>query len=485
MGLQVSYCLFSKTYRKGLQPRSEVAEKADHAFAVEFTNRGQLAGWLVPVLSLGMFSLHGATPSGNPPRVEEPKRDSIESSRPRSLARRWSSRGSGVSSRPQLAPPQMAPSKEVGGYGAGWEDDSPDSVTIASLRLAHGKPVSHAIDFITSNCKGGVGHRGGIGDFYEALASLCAAERFPSEAVVQIVTSAGAAGIDLHVLKARIETGLQLQRSVKTLRLSKYLRAYPNFFRVETHGEGLNHVYPVTAPRSGIVQAPELPLFTPGGGDSLDAVGAYRERLRLDGCGAGVLPLMSPTDLVERYGVPHHMAEQLIQETRIPNTVLPPPAFAAAAVFAPILPAHEAPYLKAQGATESNFAAIERAVGIQRQGRGGSAADGGSNTSSSGGSCSPDELRRLRASEASLQAQAGELTHRCSDLQLRVNDLEEARLCTICLEAPRDTVVLPCMHAHFCGGCLRGAGKADAATTCPTCRGFIAGTLALRLGLVG
>ena len=379
------------------------------------------------------------------PSAASSKRGSVESSRPRGLARRWSSRGSGVSSRPQF--PVVAQSKELERSGGGWdEDESPDSVTFSSLRLAarHGKPASTAIDFIISNCKGGVGHKGGIGDFYEALASLRAAERFPNEMITQMVNSTGAAGIDLHVLKARIETGMQLQRSVKTLRLSKYLRAYPNFFRVETHGDGLNHVYPVTAPRSGnVVEAPELPLFTPGG----DEVGAYRERLRLDGCGAGVLPLMSPTDLVERFGVPPHMAEQL----------------------------HATP--------ESNLAAIERAVGRQRRGRGGSAADGGS--SSPGASSSPDvELRRLRASEASLRVQTGELMHRCSDLQLRVNDLEEARLCTICLEHPRDTVVLPCMHAHFCGGCLRGAGLAAAATTCPTCRGFISGTLAVRLGLV-
>jgi len=435
-----------------------------------------------------MFSMH-AGPSGTP--SGDPKRDSFESSRPRSLARRWSSRGSGVSSRPQFPPPPMAPNgpKEVGGYGVGWQEDSPDSITISSLRLGQGQPPSHAIDFITSNCKGGVGHKGGIGDFYAALASLCAAERCPSQVIVQIVNFAGAAGIDLHVLKARIETDLQLQRSVKTLRLSKYLRAYPNFFRVETHGDGLNHVYPATAPCVGVVvEAPVLPLFNPGGGDSLDVVGAYRERLRLDGCGAGVLPLMSPADLVERYGVPHHMAEQLVQEARTSNAVLAAPAFAAAAVFAPTTPAHEAPYLtsglshQAHGATESNLAAIERAVGLQWRGRGGSPADGGS--SSAGGSSSPDELRRLRASEAALQAQAGELTHRCSDLQLRVNDLEEARLCTICLDHPRDTVVLPCMHAHFCGGCLRGAGLAAAATTCPTCRGVISGTLAVRLGLV-
>jgi len=346
---------------------------------------------------------------------------------------------------------------------------------IGILRRGQGRPPSHAIDFITSNCKGGVGHKGGIGDFYEALASLCAAERYPSEAIVRIVTVAGAAGIDLHMLKARVETDLQLQRSVKTLRLSKYLRAYPNFFRVETHGDGLNHVYPVTAPRSGKhVEAPELPLFTLGG----DEVGAYRERLRLDGCGAGVLPLMSPTDLVERFGVPPHMAEQLVKETRAPsapNAALAPPAAANAIQMDDVAHAEDA-------MPESNLAAIERAMGLTRRGRGGSTADGGS--SSAGGSSSPDELRRLRASEAALQAQAGELTHRCSDLQLRVNDLEEARLCTICLDHPRDTVVLPCMHAHFCGGCLRGAGLAAAATTCPTCRGFISGTLAVRLGLV-
>ena len=359
----------------------------------------------------------------------------------------------------------MVPPKEGGGVV--WEDNSPDSVTLASLGIGRTNPPSTAIDFITSNCKGGVGHKGGIGDFYEALASLCAVERRPSEVIVQIVNSAGAAGIDLHLLKARIETDLQLQRSVKTLRLSKYLGAYPNFFRLETHGDGLNHVYPVTAPRAGVVvEAPELPLFTPGGGDE---VGAYRERLRLDGCGAGVLPLMSPADLVTRFGVPLHIAEQLVKEApapRAPNAELEPPA--------------SANVDHAQHATrESHLRAIAPAP---RRGSILGTSDGGSYSSDA--SCSPDELRRLRASGAALQAQVGELTHRCSDLQLRVNDLEEARLCTICLENPRDTVVLPCMHAHFCGGCLRGAGLAAAAKTCPTCRGVISGTLAVRLGLV-
>ena len=485
------------------------------------------------------------------------KRDTGESSRPRSIARRWSTRGSGVSSRPQFPLGQIGQFEEAGGSGGGQgytsrdDDNSPDSVLIASLGVT--LKASHAIEFITSNCKGGVGHRGGIGDFYEALASLCAAERRPNEAVVQIVNSAGANGIDLHVLKARIETNLQLQRSVKTLRLSKYLRAYPNFFRVETHGDSLNHVYPVTTPRlDAAVEAPELPLFTPGD----DEVGAYRERLRLIGCGAGVLPLMSPADLVERFGVPPYIAEQLINEARVPcapNITVPLPAAATVAAPTDAL---------AGGGTEGELAGLERAVGQPGRRRGGSAAGWSSSglsgvlsspdsscsqsgrLSSLGSSClqnevgficirgrgrnggapgppasssfadpvpglelarpaaagpefnpsagfnspvnfsSPEEVRRLRASELALQARTSELTNLCSDLQLRVNDFEEARLCTICLEHPRDTVVLPCMHAHFCGGCLRGAGLAPAATSCPTCRGFIAGTLALRLGLV-
>ena len=72
---------------------------------------------------------------------------------------------------------------------------------------------------------------------------------------------------------------------------------------------------------------------------------------------------------------------------------------------------------------------------------------------------------------------------RCSDLQLRVNVLEEARLCTICLERNRDTLVLPCMHAHFCSQCLRGSACSSGQSSCPTCRGFIAATLEIRLDM--
>ena len=389
-----------------------------------------------------MFALHGAPsyPKNVAPAEDPSMQGSSELSRPRIIGRRWTTRGSGASTRPQPLSGMVLSGKS----GGPVDGESPDLTTIASHRNGHEKGASHAIEFITSNCKGGVGHKGGIGDFYEALASLCAAESRPNEAVLQIVNSAGADGIDLHELKARIETSLQLQRSVKTLRLSKYLRAYKDFFRVETHDDGLNHVYPITAPRSdGAVQALELPLFThgllsPSGGDELRA---YHGLLSFGGRDPGVLQLMSPAD----------------------------------------------PVALAGGTTALELAALERTVGPPDRGRGGSVAGGRGSVPSGGTSDEPempDELRRLRTSEAALRVRTSQLTHLCSDLQLRVNDLEEVRLCTICLDVPRDTVVLPCMHAHFCGGCLRGAGLTAAATNCPTCRGFIAGTLALRLGLV-
>jgi len=43
--------------------------------------------------------------------------------------------------------------------------------------------------------------------------------------------------------------------------------------------------------------------------------------------------------------------------------------------------------------------------------------------------------------------------------------------CLICLEAPRTHVVLPCMHAHFCGACAAGLAPG---TACPSCRTPIA-----------
>ena len=57
------------------------------------------------------------------------------------------------------------------------------------------------------------------------------------------------------------------------------------------------------------------------------------------------------------------------------------------------------------------------------------------------------EIAELRGQNTSLQQRVKELMQRCSDLQLRVSVLEEARMCCICMERKRDI----CAHAmHAC-----------------------------------
>jgi hypothetical protein len=48
---------------------------------------------------------------------------------------------------------------------------------------------------------------------------------------------------------------------------------------------------------------------------------------------------------------------------------------------------------------------------------------------------------------------------------------EDAYLCQICMECPMDTLILPCMHTMYCGACLVDIGP------CPTCRTPIRGKL--------
>ena len=179
---------------------------------------------------------------------------------------------------PQVCPPRenanvATPSSEA-------PEASPPSAPAVILAL-------HGLDFITANTKQ-LGVQGGAG-LDEVFANMRVAEPHPNEAVLQIVRSVGADGIDVKLLKAKIQTGLQLQRSVKTLHLSKYVRAYPEFFRVETRigtqGEPFDHVYPATAPltpRGGAVEAPSLPswsheLLSPSGDADVAAPAALTD----------------------------------------------------------------------------------------------------------------------------------------------------------------------------------------------------------------
>ena len=42
-------------------------------------------------------------------------------------------------------------------------------------------------------------------------------------------------------------------------------------------------------------------------------------------------------------------------------------------------------------------------------------------------------------------------------------------LCVVCMGAPKDRIVLPCMHLCACGPCAQRLLELDA--SCPVCRG--------------
>ena len=45
----------------------------------------------------------------------------------------------------------------------------------------------------------------------------------------------------------------------------------------------------------------------------------------------------------------------------------------------------------------------------------------------------------------------------------------EETMCVVCMDAPKDRIVLPCMHLCACGPCAQRLLELDA--SCPVCRG--------------
>ena len=45
----------------------------------------------------------------------------------------------------------------------------------------------------------------------------------------------------------------------------------------------------------------------------------------------------------------------------------------------------------------------------------------------------------------------------------------EETMCVVCMDAPKDRIVLPCMHLCACGPCAQRLLELDA--PCPVCRG--------------
>jgi hypothetical protein len=58
---------------------------------------------------------------------------------------------------------------------------------------------------------------------------------------------------------------------------------------------------------------------------------------------------------------------------------------------------------------------------------------------------------------------------------------QSKNICQICFNAPRDCVVLPCTHFHFCHDCLQNHQRQS--KECPSCRGKINGLLQCSLNM--
>ncbi|MCO5610941.1 hypothetical protein L7F22_065187 [Adiantum nelumboides] len=49
----------------------------------------------------------------------------------------------------------------------------------------------------------------------------------------------------------------------------------------------------------------------------------------------------------------------------------------------------------------------------------------------------------------------------------------ELIVCQICYDKPRNVVIVPCLHGHFCADCLEEHRKRHKNAKCPTCRSVI------------
>ena len=252
-------------------------------------------------------------------------------------------------------------------------------------------------------------------------------------AVLEIVQATGNNGIDVPALRMQLELGLRLTNTIKTARLVQYARSFPTVVQVTESSDvaGANTIHRIHAlepRRQGSDAWQHASRFlradaSAGGLDStyefLDAQGIDQQTLRL----------MNTAELVT-LGLSADAASKVLSDARL---------------------------------------GAEDEVGAQNEYDGDVYAD------------YHDYDAELQSLNAVMQRQNAELMQRCSDLQLRVSVLEEARLCCICMERKRDTVLMPCMHAMFCSLCLRSPTQA---TACPTCRGPIAGLIECRFDMV-
>lgn len=79
-----------------------------------------------------------------------------------------------------------------------------------------------------------------------------------------------------------------------------------------------------------------------------------------------------------------------------------------------------------------------------------------------------DYRARIVTLEAELDRSTGSLADRTVELHTVRREMEDARLCTICFELPRNAILLPCSHGHYCQRCAIQVFNDK--KPCPTCR---------------
>mmetsp|Transcript_2033 Transcript_2033/g.3326 ORF Transcript_2033/g.3326 Transcript_2033/m.3326 type:complete len:616 (-) Transcript_2033:325-2172(-) len=350
----------------------------------------------------------------------------------------------------QIRPPTPAPGQPA--QPSAEPQQGPELDAVIALLVSTSEPANAAAD-VESNAAG--------------------TER-PHEAILHVVETAGADGIELRVLKVQLETMLQLSRTIKTFKLAMYLKKYPSFFRTTGEGMSIDRIFymgdeggeghPSSAWHATLWQ---------------DEVEYHRRVLISRGIDKAAVMMMSSDDLIGE-GVPAGVVERMLAlpvtaATEQTDAVCAASVFAGAGMVSDVAERMMALPVTAPAPPAAAPVDMPSSSSLQLP----TCTENGSAYSSSrggrGGRGGRSDYR-----DPALLVQVSELRERCARLQLRVNLLEEARLCAVCMERKRDTLVLPCMHAMFCSMCLRGPTPAH---RCPVCRGYIAGLLECRLNI--
>jgi hypothetical protein len=89
----------------------------------------------------------------------------------------------------------------------------------------------------------------------------------------------------------------------------------------------------------------------------------------------------------------------------------------------------------------------------------------------------------LQEKVAEMEKEMTELQVAHKETQSSLLEEKEKSLCQICTENPKDTICLPCLHFHYCKGCLDRHRRRS--RTCPCCRTMLSGFITSDISMCG